>query len=111
MIATSSGGLFSSLVFESLLANALKFKNCNVEFLICDALLPACIMATEFNINEKLFLKKGPKKICSSCYYESDRFLKEANFKINKLSDFFDENNQKYQEIIKKIDSVNFTKC
>ncbi len=107
LIATSSGGLFSSLVFESLLGNALKFKNCNVEFLICDSLLPACIMATEFNIDEKSFLKKGPKKICSSCYYESNRFLKESNFKINKLSDFFDENDQKYQELIKQIDNIN----
>ena len=26
-------------------------------------------------LDEKSFLKKGPKKICSSCYYESNRFL------------------------------------
>ena len=107
LFATSSGGLFSNLVFESLVGNYLKFKNCNVEFLLCDSKLPACIMATEFNIDENSFLKKGPKQICSSCYYESSRYLEEGNFEVNKLSDYFDKKNLQYLDILNNIEKFN----
>ena len=38
-------------------------------------------MATEFDIKEDIFLKKGPSKICSSCSHDSEVFLKDAKFK------------------------------
>ena len=110
LIAISSGGLLSNLVFESVLGYALKLKKCNVEFLLCDAPLSACIMATEFEIDEDTYLKKGPKKICSSCSHDSEMFLKDAGFKVNKFSDFIDLNNKKnIQDLnsIKKIDLDN----
>ena len=107
LIATSAGGLLSSLVFESILGYALKRKGCNVEFLLCDAPLSACIMATEFDIKEDIFLKKGPSKICSSCSHDSEVFLKDAKFKINKLSDYIDINNEKNSQDLNSIKNIN----
>ena len=46
LIATSSGGLLTSLVFESLLGVSLKSRGHDVEFLLCDGILSAYIMCT-----------------------------------------------------------------
>ena len=107
LIATSSGGLLSNLVFESVLGYALKNKRCNVEFLLCDAPLSACIMATEFDIKEDIFLKKGPNSICSSCSHDSEMFLKDAKFKINKLSNYIDLNDKKHIQDLETIKNIN----
>ena len=36
LVATSSGGLYPHLIFESILGIALDFKGADVEFLLCD---------------------------------------------------------------------------
>ena len=107
LIATGAGGLLSNLVFESVLGYALKNKKCNVEFLLCDAPLSACIMATELVIKEDIFLKEGPKSICSSCYHNSEIFLKDAKFKINKISDYIDLNDEKHIQDLNTIKNIN----
>ena len=67
LIATSAGGLTSCSHFESLLAFALTYYGAKVEILLCDKVLPACMMATSNFINEDQFSKNGIKKTCSAC--------------------------------------------
>lgn len=88
LIATSTGGLYSHLVIESILGTALKFKGAEVEFFLCDGSLPACLMCTTVTISESEFLKQGPKKICSSCFFDSNNYLKKANFNIHHMSNY-----------------------
>jgi hypothetical protein len=88
LIATSSGGLYPHLIFESILGKALDFKGADIEFLLCDHALPACIMSTTVNISEDELEKNGPKSLCSSCFYDGFNYLKKMSFRINKLSDY-----------------------
>ena len=77
LIAVSTGGLSSMLVFESLIGKLLQNKNCEVDYFLCDEVLPACVMATVHRINEDNFEKHGSKKICSYCFVRSDEYLKK----------------------------------
>ena len=52
LIATSAAGLKSQLVFEALVGLSLEYSGSEVEFLLCDEILPACIMNTYFNSKE-----------------------------------------------------------
>lgn len=101
LIAPCVGGNKISLIIETLIAYSLNFKNNNIEFLLCDQNLPACTQATYINfkkINE--FIKYGPIKSCSYCWYSGNHMLKKTNFHIN----LFSENLKKQdKEQIKKI--------
>ncbi len=88
LIATSAGGLLSPLVFESLLGVSLKSRGHDVEFLLCDGVLSACIMCTSSDIDEESYKKNGPKKICNACFINAYNFLKPTKIKINALSDY-----------------------
>lgn len=105
LVATSSGGLYPHLIFESILGIALDFKGADVEFLLCDKALPACIMSTTINISENELIKNGPKSLCSNCFFDGYNYLKKSNIKINRISDFLiDEDIEKAKKITKKID-------
>tara|TARA_B100000787_G_scaffold170286_1_gene165719 strand:+ start:9534 stop:11270 length:1737 start_codon:yes stop_codon:yes gene_type:complete len=99
LIAVSTGGLSSMLVFESLLGKLLQNKNCEVDYLLCDEILPACVMATIHRIDEKDFSKHGSQKICSYCFIRSSEYLRKAGGNIIKFSDFI--NNDELNEINK----------
>ena len=88
LIAVSTGGLSSMLVFESLIGKLLQNKNCEVDYFLCDEVLPACVMATVHRINEDNFEKHGSKKICSYCFVRSDEYLKKTGSNVVKFSDF-----------------------
>ena len=60
LMATSTGGLYSHLIIESILGTALKFKGAEVDFFLCDGALPACLMCTTVSISDSELLKKGP---------------------------------------------------
>tara|TARA_B110000211_G_scaffold233385_1_gene299450 strand:- start:1830 stop:3473 length:1644 start_codon:yes stop_codon:yes gene_type:complete len=106
LIATSSGGLLSPLVFESLLGVSLKSRGHDVEFLLCDGVLSACIMCTSNDIDEENYEKNGPKKICNSCFINAYNFLKPTKIKINVLSDYL---TNKDKVVIDQLNLVNKT--
>ena len=106
MIPVSAGGLEKSLVFESMIGSTLQYEGFNVEYLLCDELLPACIMATNNKINSDDFNKHGSKKICSYCFIRAKNYLETTGAKVLKFSDLIskEEFNQ-----IKKIDFTNLS--
>lgn len=104
LIALSAGGLKSASIFESLLAVSLNTRGHNVEFLLCDGVLTACIMCTLKNVDEDEYLKSGSKKICNSCFINSYKFLKPTKIKIRVLSDYLKNKDDKF------IKNLNFEK-
>ena len=103
LIAVSTGGLSQILVFESLIGKLLQGKNCEVDYLLCDEVLSACVMATVHGISENDFAKHGSKKICSYCFVRSHEYLKKTGSNIIKFSDFINHNE------LNKIENLKFT--
>lgn len=100
LIAVSTGGLSSMLVFESLIGKLLQNENCKVDYLLCDEVLPACVMATIHRIKVDKFRKHGSKKICSYCYIRSHQYLKKTGSDVLKFSNFINFNElQKINEM------------
>ena len=88
VITTSAGGLLFCSHFESLLAFALTYYGAKVEILLCDKVLPACMMATSKIIEETKFQKEGVKSICSSCL-DSGKFAFDGlDLKLHYFSNF-----------------------
>lgn len=106
LIAVSTGGLESHLVFESMIGSILSYEGYQVDYLLCDEILPACIMATIDRINEKKFNKFGSKKICSYCFLRSNNYLKSTGGYVLKFSDFI--SSEDYTKI-KNLNFDNFT--
>ncbi len=92
LIATSSGGLQSILVFEALLGNILKYEGCEVDFLLCDEILSGCVMKTIFNNTEKQLLESYSNKTgCSICFLRAKNYLEKYKLNVLKFSDFIDK--------------------
>lgn len=71
LIATSSGGHFTALNVESVLAAALTLRGHKVQALLCDGILPACIETVHTlyptpSLRARL-VRSGPKELCISC--------------------------------------------
>jgi len=105
LIATSTGGQLFCSHFESLLAFALTYYGARVEILLCDKVLPACMMATSNFINEESFSNKGVSKVCNGCL-DSGKFAFDGlGLKINYYSQFINSKEiQKTNEIINNLD-------
>ena len=86
------------ICLHSLLGVSLSLKNCNVDYLICDTILPACTNAINFVIDEDEFVKYGPKKVCNSCYDCNHTLFTQIDKNYLKLSNFLDDEHFKYAE-------------
>ena len=70
------------------MAFALTYYGARVEILLCDKVLPACMMATSNFINEETFSKKGVSKICNGCLDAGKFAFDGLDLKINYYSQF-----------------------
>ena len=88
LIATSTGGHLPGLSLESLVGVGLTLRNAQVEYLLCDEVLPACLMCLQANMSDmSAFIKVGPKSDkCSSCYKPAEAVISSLGFKIRKYS-------------------------
>lgn len=102
LIAVSAGGQETCLVFESMIGSVLQYEGYKVDYLLCDEILPACIMATVKNIDEDQFSKHGSKKICSYCFVRANNYLKSTGANVIKFSDFITNKD------IKEINDIDF---
>lgn len=76
LIATGAGGHLPSMVLEGLLGVALGNRSAQVDFLLCDSLLPAC-MVCEINWYQDIttFTSSGPRDRCGDCHAPAARML------------------------------------
>jgi len=79
LVATGTAGHLPSMTMESLLGMALAIRDASIDFLICDAALPACMMCeiSWYSDVDKL-AKHGPKDRCLTCYRPSAEMLDRA---------------------------------
>ena len=86
------------ICLHSLLGVSLSLKDCEVNYLICDAVLPACTNAINFVINEDEFIEHGPKKVCNSCYDCNHTLFNQIDKNYLKLSNFLTKEDFKNAE-------------
>ena len=70
-----------------MIGSILNYEGYEVDYLLCDELLTACIMATINRIDEDEFNKYGSKKICSYCFVRSNNYLKKTGGNVLKFSE------------------------
>jgi hypothetical protein len=96
------GGHFAITSVESLLAAALTLRGADVQILLCDAALPAC-MACEISWYPRLqlFLEAGPSRdLCRSCFGPARRMFQSMGLRVRSYSDFLEpEDRERAQEL------------
>lgn len=105
LFATSCGGNLPAVTLESLLSIALTLRNANTKVLLCDGILPACLLCDiEWYREEGRFASYGPEKShCKDCFSLASRLYRELGIPVLRYSDFIDE------IILKNIDGVSST--
>lgn len=90
LIATSTGGHRAVTPVESLLAVALTFRGANVQILLCDKVLPACLQALSSSFkNTAEFTDHGPQKsLCDGCYSHGLSWYSSLELPMHLYSDF-----------------------
>ena len=107
LIATSAGGLKSQIVFETAISLGLEKEGIDVEFLLCDEVLSACIMTTYSNISENnLISGKKIREKCSRCYEPTKNYLSNSGYNVVTLGNYITED-QKNNILKKKFDHLN----
>lgn len=86
------------ICLHSLLGVSLSLKDCEVDYLICDTILPACTNAINFVINEKEFIQNGPKKVCNSCYDCNHTLFNQIDKNYLKLSNYLNKDDFNFAE-------------
>lgn len=88
LLATCTGGNSTMTPLESLIAVGLTLRGANVEFLLCDKVLPACPNMITFGIeDQKEFLEKGPNK-CDWCFSSGFKTYESLGLTINKIGEW-----------------------
>ncbi|HET9402980.1 MAG TPA: capsule biosynthesis protein [Burkholderiales bacterium] len=90
LIATTVGSHLPGTTLDSVLAVALTLRGANVELLLCDAVLPACLAAdaTWYTSMER-FSRNGPQTdLCADCYAPACRMFEQLGLRIHALSNW-----------------------
>jgi hypothetical protein len=90
LVATSLGGHQAVTMVEMLLTAALTLHGANVHVLLCDEVLPGCMLCShEAYPNYKQFAKNGPfKDLCKSCFPPAYRVYKALGIQIYRYSEY-----------------------
>ncbi len=88
LLATSAGYYAPGTVIESMLAVALTLRGANVHALLCDKILPACMVAEIKKFPRvKQFAIHGPSKLCRRCFAPAEKMYRSLGVTVHKYSD------------------------
>ncbi|HEY5412585.1 MAG TPA: hypothetical protein VIJ94_17845, partial [Caulobacteraceae bacterium] len=89
LIATNIGGHGPVNVFESTLAAALALRDAEVEIVLCDAALPACLKAEYADLPDDSILteRRLPQTFCPSCMSRGRAMFEPLGLKVRFLSE------------------------
>jgi hypothetical protein len=88
LIATTTGGHPSSPLLESLLGVALTLRGAEVHFLLCDSVLPACLMAEIQLMGPAAFARQGPQGyFCDGCFEHASAIYEPLSLPIHRFSE------------------------
>ena len=89
LIATSVGSHLAGTTVESTLAIALTLRRADVQVLLCDASLPACLACwSDIYPDHKQFSKEGPAGDCKDCFEPAYKMFKSLGLNVHRYSDF-----------------------
>jgi hypothetical protein len=93
LIATNIGGHGPVGVFESTLAAALTLRDAEVEIVLCDAALPACLKAEFADLPDDTILteRRLPQTFCPSCMSRGKAMFEPLGLKVHRLSELITE--------------------
>jgi hypothetical protein len=89
LIATNIGGHGPVSVMESTLAAALALRGAEVEIVLCDAALPACLRAEYSDLPDDTVLteRRLPKTFCPTCMARGRAMFEPLGLKVRFLSE------------------------
>ena len=88
LIATNTGGHFALAAVDRLLAVALTLRGAHVTSVLCDGVLPACMLC-EFNLapDPQAFARRGPPRLlCRYCHAPAAERLVALDLPLARLS-------------------------
>jgi hypothetical protein len=90
LIPTSVGGFTPGVVIESLLGVALKLRGVNVHFLLCDAMMPACLQVHLGKVEgAQTIVDRGLKDVaCPGCERRGTQVLQSTGLPLSFFSDY-----------------------
>ena len=89
LIATNIGGHGPVSVMESTLAAALALRDADVEIVLCDAALPACLRADYAELPDDTVLteRRLPQTFCPTCISRGRAMFEPLGLKVHLLSE------------------------
>jgi hypothetical protein len=89
LIATNTGGHGPASVMESTLAAALALRGAEVEIVLCDAALPACLRAEYAALPDDSVLteRRLAEEICPTCVANGRAMFEPLGLKVRQLSE------------------------
>ena len=88
LIATNAGGYFTGASLESLLGVGLTLRQAEVHISLCDAALPACMLAhTGYFPDSARFARQGPRDLCGSCFAPANAMFASLGFPVHRMGD------------------------
>lgn len=89
LIATDVGSHLPATALESVLAAALTLRGAEVDILLCDELLPACLAAdATWYADLRRFARRGPQAdLCADCYRPAERMYASMGLRVHRLSE------------------------
>jgi hypothetical protein len=89
LVATSVGSHLAGTTLESALAAALTLRGAEVDVLLCDSALPACLAAdVTWYPDQRQFSRHGPSEdLCHGCFESGARVFRDLGLKVRRYSE------------------------
>jgi hypothetical protein len=90
LVATSVGSHIAGTSLESALAAALTLRGANVEVLLCDTALPACLAAdVTWYPDQRQFVHYGPSRdLCHGCFDSGAKVFRDLGLRVRRYSEY-----------------------
>lgn len=89
LMATSVGSHLAGTSLESAIAAALTLRGAEVDVLLCDAALPACLAAdVTWYPNRDLFVRHGPSRdLCRGCFESGEHVFRSLGLRVRRYGE------------------------
>lgn len=93
LIATTVGSHLPGTTLESVLAVALKLRSAQVDVLLCDQQLPACLAAdATWYPDTSRFAQRGPQAdLCADCFAPARKMYEAIGVRLQRLGEWLSE--------------------
>jgi hypothetical protein len=97
LMATSVGSHLAGTSLESALAAALTLRGAEVDVLLCDSMLPACLAAdVTWYPNQSQFARHGPSKdLCRGCFESGAAVFRALGIRVRTYGEYLANDDRK----------------